>query len=266
MSNMKIDNNNIELVLFQYKEGLLTPDETVQVKAALSQHPEWQQMADGYDPCLCITANTTAVYPHKERLRQMAATTPRKRAVLPLWSKVSAAACLLLLVTVALHFMLGNDGGQAPAQQPMLAQNEAESIPVIADTVGDEPDPLVEEAAPVIKSTLKETDIQPVETIAQTAAQLACSDQLITFIEEDDTMYSSKFLPFDLALSTDEVESSEPILTDGLITYIDADTDSTAAERPARNYPFEDLVNSLRLSRLEFQTNLYNQFCKLIEK
>lgn len=263
---MKINNGNIELVLFRYKEGLLTPDETAQVEAILTQHPEWKRMADGYDPSLCITADTTAVYPNKERLRQMAATTPRKRAVLPLWSKMSAAACLLLLVTVALYFMSGNEGEQAPTQQPMLAQNEVKSIPVISDTVEDEPELLIAEVAPVINKSPKASGTQPVEPIMQTATKPASSDQLITYIEEDDTMYNSKFLPFDLALSTDEVESSEPIVTDQLITYVDADIDSVADERPARNYAFEDLVNSLRLSRLEFQTNLYNQFCKLIEK
>jgi hypothetical protein len=263
---MKINNRNIELVLFRYKEGLLTPDEKAQVEAILTQHPEWKRMADGYDPSLCITADTTAVYPNKERLRQMAATTPRKRAVLPLWSKMSAAACLLLLVTVALHFMSGNEGEQAPTQQPMLAQNEVKSIPVISDTVEDEPELLIAEVAPVINKAPKASGTQPVEPIAQTATKPACNDQLITYIEEDDTMYSSKFLPFDLAFSTDEVESSEPIVTDQLITYVDTDIDSVADERPVRNYAFEDLVNSLRLSRLEFQTNLYNQFCKLIEK
>ena len=263
---MKINNGNIELVLFRYKEGLLTPDETAQVEAILTQHPEWKRMADGYDPSLCITADTTAVYPNKERLRQMAATTPRKRAVLPLWSKMSAAACLLLLVTVALHFMSGNEGEQAPTQQPMLAQNEVKSIPVISDTVEDEPELLIAEVAPVINKSPKASGTQPVEPITQTETKPASNDQLITDIEEDDTMYNSKFLPFDLALSTDEVESSEPIVTDQLITYVDADIDSVADERPARNYAFEDLVNSLRLSRLEFQTNLYNQFCKLIEK
>ena len=73
---MKIENNNIELVLFQYKEGLLTPDEMAKVEAALSQHPEWKQMADGYDPSLCITADTTAVYPNKDRLRQISLNLP----------------------------------------------------------------------------------------------------------------------------------------------------------------------------------------------
>lgn len=262
---MKIENDNIELIIFRYKEGLLTPDERAQVEAALLRHPEWKRMADGYDPSLCITANTTAVYPNKERLRQ-AVGKPHKSAVMPLWSKVSAAACLLLLVAVGLHFMSRNDGRQTSAPQPILAQNENVLTPVTTDSVEIATESLVAEVTTVIPNAPKETATQPVETVTQPAIKPFDSDQLITYIEEGDTMYSSKFLPFDLALSTDEVESSEPIVTDQLITYVDADIDSVADERPARNYAFEDLVNSLRLSRLEFQTNLYNQFCKLIEK
>lgn len=263
---MKIENKNIEQILFRYKERLLTPDETAQVEAALSQHPEWKRMADDYDPTLCITADTSSVYPNKERLRQMAASTPRKRAVLPLWSKVSAAACLLLLVTVALHFMSGNEGEQAPAQQPMLAQNEADPFPITNDTVENEPEVLVAEIAPVIKKTPKASDAQPVEAIAQTETKPASSDQLITYIDEDDTMFNSKFLPFDIAMAADKPIINEPVLTDQLIIYVDANTDSITEEKNTRNYAFEDWVNNLRLSRIEFQTNLYNQFCKLIEK
>ena len=261
---MKIENDNIELIIFRYKEGLLTPDERAQVEAALLRHPEWKWMADGYDPSLCITANTTAVYPNKERLRQMAVGKPHKSAVMPLWSKVSAAACLLLLVAVGLHFMSRNDGRQTSAPQPILAHNENELTPDTTDSVEIATESLVAEVTTVIPNAPKETATQPVETVTQPAIKPFDSDQLITYLEEGDTMYSSKFLPFDLALSTEEAANSEPLLTDQLITYID--TDIVTAERTARNYAFEDWVNSLRLSRLEFQTNLYNQFCKLIEK
>ena len=47
---MKLNEENIELYLFRYKEGLLDATETAEIERALASHPERQELADLYDP------------------------------------------------------------------------------------------------------------------------------------------------------------------------------------------------------------------------
>lgn len=263
---MKIENKNIEQILFRYKERLLTPDETAQVEAALSQHPEWKRMADDYDPTLCITADTSSVYPNKERLRQLADPKKERRTMFPLWSKISAAVCILLLLSIGLQRLLNSSKEQQPTSQPLMADNNLETKQTIYDTVEIKQDRRY--ATNIVpEKTIDETEYNnPQDIYDATISEPVCTDQLITYIDEDDTMFNSKFLPFDIAMAADKPIINEPVLTDQLIIYVDANTDSITEEKNTRNYAFEDWVNNLRLSRIEFQTNLYNQFCKLIEK
>lgn len=264
---MKINKRNIEVILFRYKEGLLSPDQTAQVKLLLEHNTEWQKLADMYEPSLRITADTSTVYPNKERLRQIAAKTPHQPKALPIWSKMSAAACILLLLSLGLHLILHNDTDtQTTMQQTVVAENKNKPIATHSDTLCNAPATLCAKRIAIRTKPIENTGNQPSEDIVTTSVEPVYSDQLITYIDEDDTTFNSKFLPFDLAMSTNDTAFARPVPTDLSITYIPTDTDSAADFSPKRNYAVNDWINSIRLSHIEFQTSIVNQFCKIIEK
>lgn len=132
-----INDDNIELYLFRYKEGLLDEAETAEVEKALASRPDWQELADLYDPELTLPSGATMPYACYESLRDggpKAAGLERKpivlrdattqcRRLMPLWTTVAAAACLLLFVTTIVKFA---DGG-SPANAPLVAELAADS-------------------------------------------------------------------------------------------------------------------------------------------
>lgn len=132
-----INDNNIELYLFRYKEGLLDKAETAEVEKALASRPDWQELADLYDPELTLPSGATMPYAGFESLRDggpKAATRERKpivlrdattqrRHLMPLWTTVAAAACLLLFVTTIVKFA----NGDTPTGTPLIAELAADS-------------------------------------------------------------------------------------------------------------------------------------------
>jgi len=133
-----INENNIELILFRYKEGLLDAAETAEVEKALASHPDWQELADLYDPDLTLPSGATMPYADFASLRDggpKAATRERKpivlhdatlqrRRLMPLWTTVAAAACLLLFVTTIVRFV----DSDSNANTPLVAELAADSI------------------------------------------------------------------------------------------------------------------------------------------
>lgn len=132
-----INDNNIELYLFRYKEGLLDATETAEVEKALASRPDWQELADLYDPELTLPSGATMHYAGFESLRDggpKAATRERKpivlrdattqrRRLMPLWTTVAAAACLLIFVTTIVKFA----NGDSPTGTPLIAELAADS-------------------------------------------------------------------------------------------------------------------------------------------
>lgn len=132
-----INDNNIELYLFRYKEGLLDATETAEVEKALASRPDWQELADLYDPELTLPSGATMPYDGFESLRDggpKAATRERKpivlrdattqrRRLMPLWTTVAAAACLLLFVTTIVKFA----NGDTPTGTPLIAELTTDS-------------------------------------------------------------------------------------------------------------------------------------------
>ena len=132
-----INDNNIELYLFRYKEGLLDEAETAELEKALASRPDWQELADLYDPELTLPSGATMPYDGFESLRDggpKAATRERKpivlrdattqhRRLMPLWTTVAAAACLLLFVTTIVKFA----NGDSPTGTPLIAELTTDS-------------------------------------------------------------------------------------------------------------------------------------------
>lgn len=129
---MNLSDENIELYLFRFKEGLLDAAETAEVERALRERPDWQEMADLYDPKLTLPAGVTMTYDDYGSLRDggpkaanidrkpivLREDNPQRRRLMPLWTTVAAAACLLLFVTTIIKFT----GEGSPSGSQLVAK------------------------------------------------------------------------------------------------------------------------------------------------
>lgn len=121
---MILNNDNIELYLFRYKEGLLEEAEMAEVEQALASHREWRELADLYDTELTLPSGAVMAYPDVESLRDggpkagKAVVTEERRPIVlrepdeskgrrirPMWISLVAAACLLLFVVTVVRFV-----------------------------------------------------------------------------------------------------------------------------------------------------------------
>lgn len=257
-----IDNSNIELYIFRYKEGLLQPDERQAVEAALDANPDWKALADDYDPSLRLPVVKPLPYPDKKALRQLATPpSPAQRTakpnIRPLWRRLSAAACLLLAIGVAARLLW-------PTPMPTPDMRLAG---IVADTTtmpSQATDTTIVEAPAVPQPRhshtplLAATDPLPVPTPdspeAQVEPQVQLSDHLITFIDDTD---EHPHLP------------RTTVETDRLITYLDDDDTAspsgmeTDADLPAWQYAYQDVRNSVQLMYTEQRTEFINRLLAL---
>lgn len=169
---MNLNEDNIELYLFRYKEGLLDAAENAEVERALATHPEWQELADLYDPELTLPAGATIPYADVESLRNGGPKAKKQARVIPMWTKIAAAACLLLFATTLIRFVGGSD---SQPHGPMVAENRPDDTAVnnafVADTMIET---AVEQAVPQVYQTvavseptlLAETHSQPEMPVA----------------------------------------------------------------------------------------------------
>lgn len=152
---MMLNEENIELYLFRYKEGLLNAKEIAEVEQAFKTHPEWKELADAYDPDFTLPAGATIPYANYESLRDggpkvVSATPiitlreeqPQSRRVKPIWIAFAAAACLLLFVTTIVR-LVDNDGNMVNNNGVVLAdkidKDTVSGEVVTMDTGGAEP-------------------------------------------------------------------------------------------------------------------------------
>lgn len=96
---MKINEENYELYLFRYAEGLLSDDERREVEAFLDAHPDIREEFALYDPTLTVAGLPKMVFPDKAKL---------KHHVVLSWNVLRYAAAVLLLAAVVAFFLLRN--------------------------------------------------------------------------------------------------------------------------------------------------------------
>lgn len=226
-----INNDNIELYLFRYKEGLLDTATAKAVERLLATHPEWQELADLYDPELKLPAGAVLSYADAESLRDGGPKAIRRRKMIPLWVTSAAAACLLFAVAVGLLRTLGGttqvvdpvvvarqevnpgtDSVTTPEKQTpyvpiahtehfVVAEQSNEEIPVT--------DPMqVEETLTIIP-----TDVEPV---------LAEADPSLDLHQASEEEYDSWLYD----------EEAKSVYSNRLITYLDDISAEASMETP----------------------------------
>lgn len=134
---MELSNENIELYLFRYKEGMLDAAETSEIEEALSIHPEWREMADLYDPALILPAGVTMTYADAESLRDGGPKAAKRKRIVPVWIYYAAAACVLLAVgTLMLRPLSGADveGGTMVASNTITGVIETRNDTNVKDS------------------------------------------------------------------------------------------------------------------------------------
>ncbi len=176
---MKITEENYELYLFQYAEGMLSDKERREVEAFLDSHPDMREEFTLYDPKLTVAGLPKMKYEGKAAL---------KHNTFALWPVLRYAAAVLLLAAVVAFFLLRNGESTKP-DTPVVAENQSqitdtttsdETTPApqqslqqpIAQIVTKEPATQTKTSQPIEQQQLAQTQTENEEP-SQPSAQLA---------------------------------------------------------------------------------------------
>lgn len=154
---MKITEDNYELYLFQYAEGLLSDDERREVEAFLDSHPDIREEFALYDPTLTVAGLPKMKYEGKAAL---------KHNTFALWPVLRYAAAVLLLAAVVAFFLLRNGESTKP-DTPVVAENQSQTT---VTTTSNETTPAPQQSLqqPIAQIVTKEAPIQT-KNVPQTA-------------------------------------------------------------------------------------------------
>lgn len=159
---MKINEENYELYLFQYAEGMLSDKERREVEAFLDSHPDIREEFALYDPKLTVAGLPKMKYEGKAAL---------KHNTFALWPVLRYAAAVLLLAAVVAFFLLRNGESTKP-DTPVVAENQSQ-IP--DTTTSDETTPAPQQSLqqPIAQIVTKEPATQTKTTQPIEQQQLA---------------------------------------------------------------------------------------------
>jgi len=262
---MKTD-EDIELMLFRLKEGLLSKDESREATLFLQQHPEWQAVADLYDPQLKVPPYPAVGFGDKESLRKpltVAATAPRR---VPALRRISVAASIIIAASIAAWMLLvpkaEKDGPVIVAENRQNRDNDCFSDNTSPSEIrNDDASASSEEHKRSLQAAAPAVTAQPVQQemhaapVGQEAAEqmptirITTTDRLIAYLDDAES---------------DEPETPSINMTDKLIAYLPTDTSATApaesAPRPKWTYAIEDLWNGVQLAYTERQNEIIDIF------
>ncbi|MBQ9586273.1 MAG: hypothetical protein IJR26_00190 [Bacteroidales bacterium] len=245
-------NDDIELMLFRYKEGMLDENEAAQVADFLNKNPEWRELADLYDPQFKAPPYPAVAYPGKEKLYKA-----QHNTILVWLRRFSAAATVVIAVTVFALWILKPNGGKqqvaSNGQEELHAVTRDARQDTLQDTLQD-----VQKQQKVLHAGTRAAQQDIRQDVRQEIARPECNtvddviaveekapsiietDRLITYIDEDEEK------------DTDELIIVE---TDKLISYLPevttADKATEYASRPEWTYTVEGWWNSIQLAYTE---------------
>ena len=240
---MKINEENYELYLFQYAEGMLSDKECREVEAFLDSHPDIREEFALYDPKLTVAGLPKMKYEGKAAL---------KHNTFALWPVLRYAAAVLLLAAVVAFFLLRN-GESTKTNTTVVAENQTKTTDT---TTSDETTPAPQQSLqqPIAQLVTKETTTQTKNALK--TPQLTKQQQLAqTTTENDKPSQPSAQLAenTDTPTQNNELQGfvkhtpapTKVVYTDQLITYSPyvavMDEDDSVPE-PSR---FENFVKNL---------------------
>ena len=298
---MNINNDNIELLVFRLKEGLLDEAERGVVEKALAENREWQEMADGYDPSLQVPQYPHVVYPHKDKLRSIARPA-RRIVVLPTetWVLRYVAAACALIIAFVLFLRINNSD---KTDSTLLASNKFDERGLDEKTHSDKrglDDNFIfnehglngtngyfssnehesDEYDEYVFSDEHESDeydeyvfSDENESDELDSHLYIAQEEFITYIDENDTTYdyiisSAAGMPQLLAEgSTAENSTMENIVeyTNQLITFEEEDNSLPYSPQPQWRNSLNDWSSKLQIARLEIQTNMVTRLSRKLK-
>ena len=210
---MKITEENYELYLFQYAEGMLSDKERRKVEAFLDSHPDMREEFALYDPKLTVAGLPKMKYEGKAAL---------KHNTFALWPVLRYAAAVLPLAAVVAFFLLRNGESTKP-NTPVVVENQTKTTDTITS---DETTPAPQQSLqqPIAQIVTKEPATQtktsqPIEQqqLAQTQTENDESSQPSTQLAESTNTptQNNKLQGFELYTPT----PTKVVYTDQLITF-----------------------------------------------
>lgn len=265
------NNEDIELMLFQLKEGLLSDEEARKATLFLQQHPEWQEVADLYDPMLKAPSYPAAEFPDKEILHKPLITTATATSRAIVLRRLSIAASILVAVAIATRILLipnaKEDGTTIVAENRQNKDTDYFSQKTSpSDVLEDEMSAASESRQGSLQATATKTPAMS----AQQEKRIAPAEQATTEQAPAEQVPTIKVTITDKLIAyLDDAEPDIPEtpsinITDKLIAYLPADTPATApaesAPRPKWTYAIEDLWNGVQLAYTERQNEIIDIF------
>lgn len=261
-----VNNEDIELMLFQLKEGLLSDEEARKATLFLQQHPEWQEVADLYDPMLKAPSYPAAGFPNKESLHKTLTKTATASSRAIALRRLSIAASILVAVAIVAWILLIPNAKENGTT--IIAENRQNKD---TDYFSQKTSPsgLHEDEMSAAfegrQSSLQSTATKPQAMSAQQEKRNAPAEQMPT--EQVPTIkvtITDKLIAYLDDAGPDIPETPSINITDKLIAYLPADTPATApaesAPRPKWTYVIEDLWNGVQLAYTERQNEIIDIF------
>lgn len=253
-------NEDIELMLFRLKEGMLSDKEVAEAHEFLLRHPEWQEVADLYDPQLSVPSYPIVSFADKESLRKPIKTIASQRKAV-IWRRLSVAASILVAVSIALWMLLVPETDEGYTL--VVAENQMKET-------ASEPNPNedgkteADEAIDVYSMTPSHNEINDVHSGQSVVEQPVIGQPVVERAAAARVTMTDKLIVY-----LDDAEAEQPATpfveeTDRMITYLPADTPaSVPAEttpRPAWTYSVEDWWNGIQLAYTERQNIIIDRF------
>lgn len=121
---MKITKDNIEVILFDYAEGVLSPKEQKEVEAFLENNPQYKQMLSSYKDCKGLDKPLDVKFTEKDELFTLATGKKAKKIVFKpsfvYWSSAVAAVVLLFFLVKPL---VKNEQTPTATSKELIAEN-----------------------------------------------------------------------------------------------------------------------------------------------
>ena len=123
---MKTTKDNIEIILFDYAEGNLSPKEQKEVEAFLENNPQYKQMLSSYKDCKGLDKPLDVKFEEKDELFTLATGKKAKSIVfVPRYMKYACSIAAMILLFFALKPLLEKEVIVEEKTPTLIAQKKA---------------------------------------------------------------------------------------------------------------------------------------------
>lgn len=257
LKDKMLNEDNIEIWLLRYKEGELNATETAIVEKALEKRADWRELADLYDPQLKLTPDLSVSFSNKQKLHfETQQKAPRK--IIPLWSKISAAACIALLIGIGMRWMFTGQN-QTSNTGSLIAKNQdnienLENLECLeklenkkSETIGNPVNRENREKRENLESPESPDNLEKPDNLQINKSEnpVNLTNKLIVYLDDD--------------VQTTDFKFSDPqvIITDKLITYYEEQEEIIyMPQRNSMNRLTDYMMIEVQLASLQIQSNI----------